>query len=150
MKITIETTIAAAPEIVFATIADIARWPDFIEAIERIEMLTSGGLEVGTRFRETRTMFGRSATEEMTVAALEVPARMVLTASNHGTRYRATHELRRAEAGTRLELAFEGVPASFAAKLLSVVGVLFVAPLRRQLAADLADVKAEAERRARL
>jgi hypothetical protein len=53
-------------------------------------------------------------------------------------------------AGTRLELAFEGVPASFAAKLLSVVGLLFVAPLRRQLAANLADVKAEAERRARL
>ena len=42
-------------------------------------------------------MFGRQATEEMTVAALEPPNRTVLTAQNHGVRYTATTEFGRAK-----------------------------------------------------
>ena len=81
--------IAAPPDVVFATMADIARWPEFIGGIERVELLTDGPVRVGTRFRETRTMFGRSASEEMTVAELAPPHRFVLT------RREPRHPLRR-------------------------------------------------------
>jgi uncharacterized protein YndB with AHSA1/START domain len=149
MEVTVETEIAAPPDIVFATMTDVARWPDFIGGVERVEVLTEGPVRVSTRFRETRQMFGRPATEEMTVADLEPPRRFVLTAENHGTRYVATHEVTPSASGARLALTFAGTPVTFAARLFSVIGLLFMGSLRRQLETDLREVKAEAERRAR-
>jgi uncharacterized protein YndB with AHSA1/START domain len=149
MNITVETTIAASPEIVFATMTDIVRWPEFVHAIEKVEMLDPGHVGVGTRFRETRSMFGRSATEEMTVAALEPPLRMVFTADSHGAHYVTTHVIVPEGVRSRLVLSFEGEPVTIAAKLFSVISSLFVASLRRHIEGDLADMKAEAERRAR-
>jgi uncharacterized protein YndB with AHSA1/START domain len=148
MQVTVETEIAAPPEVVFATMADVARWPDFIGDIERVELLAEGPVRVGTRFRETRQMFGRSASEEMTVAELDSPRRCVLTAENHGTRYVATHEVTPTPNGARLALTFAGTPVTLAARLFSVVGLLFMGSLRRKLETDLRAVKAEAERRA--
>ena len=76
--------------------------------IERVEILTPGPVAVGTRFRETRIMFGRRATEEMTVAELDPPRRLVLTAYNHGTAYRAEHLFAPEGDGTGLTLIFAG------------------------------------------
>jgi hypothetical protein len=95
---------------------------------------------VGTRFRETREMFGRKATEEMTVAEIEPPRRLVLTAFNHGTAYRVEHLLTAESAGTRVTLA---------ARLLMPLGLLFRGTVRRQLVSDLADLGHEAGRRLR-
>jgi hypothetical protein len=149
MRITVEAVVAAPPEIVFAVAADVGGWPQVISAIEGIELLTPGPVAAGTRFRETRRMFGRQATEEMTVAEHEPPRRFVLTAFNHGTAYRAEHLFAPDGTGTRIELAFEGRPVTLAARLLAPLGLLFVASLRRQLEGDLADLAREAERRHR-
>ena len=149
MRIGLETLIHAAPARVFALVADIARWPDFMSAIERLEVLTPGPVAVGTRFRETRTMFGRSASEEMTVAEFAPPHRLVLSAHNHGTAYRSEHIFEPAGEGTRLRMVFGGVPTSVLAKLMVPLGWLFLGAVKRQLAADLADLKREAERRPR-
>jgi uncharacterized protein YndB with AHSA1/START domain len=149
MQVTVETEIAAPPEIVFATMTDVVCWPDFIGGVERVEILTQGPVRVGTRFCETRQMFGRSASEEMTVAEFAPPRRFVLTAENHGTRYTATHEVTPTPNGAHLALTFAGTPVTLAARLFSVIGLLFMGSLRRQLEDDLAEVRAEAERRAR-
>ena len=149
MKIEIEADIAAPLEAVYATVTDIAHWQDFIRAVERLEILNPGPVAVGTKFRETRTMFGRTATEEMTVATLAPPHRFDLTAENHGTRYRAVHEITAAPDGSRLRLVFEGTAVTFGARLGMVIGFLFKGAVTKQLQSDLADIKAEAERRAR-
>ncbi len=148
MKLEAATDIAAPPAAVFAVMMDISRWPQIIRGIERIEVLTAGPIGAGARFRETRTMFGRTATEEMTVAEVVSPQRLVFTAENHGTRYRVVHSVQAAPDGARLTVAFEGTPVTITARLLSAIGVLFAGALRRQLESDLADIKAEAERRA--
>jgi len=148
MRLEAAVEIAAPPDVVFAQVADIERWPQTVRAIEDIELITAGPVRVGTRFRETRTMFGRKAAEEMTVAEFDPPRRFVLTAENHGTRYVATHAVEPVADGSRLVLAFEGVPVTLAARLFSVIGSLFTGALRRQLNADLADLKAAIERRA--
>jgi carbon monoxide dehydrogenase subunit G len=148
MKLEVATNIAAPPDTVFALLTDVARWPQTIRGVEAVEFLTGGGpVRIGTRFRETRTMFGRKATEEMTVAEI-APHRLVLTAENHGTRYVATHTIEPAVGGSRLVLGFEGVPVSLIARMFGVIGVLFAGALRHQLEADLADLKAAAELRA--
>ena len=138
-----------APDAVFAVALDIANWPQFVSAIETIELLTPGSVAVGTRFRETRVMFGRHATEEMTVVEIEPPRRFLLTAFNHGTAYRAEHRFAPEGAGTRMTLVFEGRPATLLARLFAPLGRLFMGSLQRQLEADLADLKREAERRRR-
>ena len=92
-------------------------------------------------------MFGRNATEEMTVAELDPPYRLVLTAFNHGTAYRAEHVLEAEGTGTRLTLIFEGRPVSLAARLFAPLGWMFMGTVKRQLTSDLADLKREAERR---
>ncbi len=149
MRMSVETLIDAPPQVVFAAIADIESWSSMISAISEIVLLTPGPVAVGTRFRETREMFGRKATEEMTVAEIEPPRRLVLTAFNHGTAYRVEHLLAAEGTGTRVTLAFEGRPVTLAARLLMPLGLLFRGTVRRQLASDLADLGREAERRHR-
>lgn len=149
MKIEVETEVAAPPEIVYAALTDVTHWPQFLRAVTRIEVLTPGAVAAGTTFRETRTMFGRSASEQMTVAALDPPRRFVLTAESHGMRYRTIQEIAAAGSGSRLRLSFEGTPVTLAAKIGSVLALLFKGALTKQLLSDLTDVKAEAERRVR-
>lgn len=145
MRIKVETVIAAPIETVFALMTDLARWPDAISAIDRIDVLTDGPVAAGTRFRETRRMFGREATEEMTVAELSPPTRFVLTAFNHGTAYHAEHVLAATEGGTRLTLIFDGTPKTMMARLMLPLGLLMRGTVTKQLAADLADIKRAAE-----
>ncbi len=145
MHIEIESLVAAPPAAVFAVTTDIARWPGVISAIQHIDVLTPGPVGIGTRFRETRMMLGRKATEEMTVTELVPPERFVLTAFNHGTRYRAEHLFRAVAGGTQLRLVFVGVPETLAARLLTPLGWLMRGTVMRQLEADFADLKRAAE-----
>jgi len=149
MQVGIEAVIEAPFATVFAAVADIPAWPQFISGIESVEMLIGGPVAAGMRFRETRVMFGRRATEEMMVAEIAPPRRLVLTALNHGAAYRVEHLLEPAGAHTRLRLVFEGRPVTLVARLLMPLGLLFRGAVKHQLAADLADLKREAERRAR-
>lgn len=147
MKIEVATEVAAAPAAVFATLTNLEKLPGFLQGVRSVEILDPGPLRVGTRFRETRMMFGREATEEMTFSVFDPPRRFVLTAENHGTRYITTHEVMPSGSGSRVSLTFEGVPLTLAARLFSVLGRIFAGNIRKLLAADLAAVKAEAERR---
>jgi Polyketide cyclase / dehydrase and lipid transport len=98
----------APPDIAFQTTADIPAWPKFVSAIETIELMTPGTVGPGTRFRQTRVMFGRKATEEMKVAEMLPSRRLVLTAYNHGTAYRVEHAFAPEAAGTRMTLNSKG------------------------------------------
>lgn len=145
MEIKAETMIAARPDVVFEQLIDIRRWPDNIPGIARIDQLTEGPVGVGTRFRETRTMFGREETVEMTVVEISAPHRFVLTAYNHGTAFRAVHRLEPAEGGSRLTLAFDCTPKALVLRLLAPLSFLMRGSIAKQLAADLAALKLAAE-----
>jgi carbon monoxide dehydrogenase subunit G len=145
MRMTVSTTVAAPPERVFEIAADVPRWAEVIRGVESVEMLTPGPVRVGTRFRETRIMHGSKAAEEMTVAEFAPPHRFVLTAENHGARYRAEHLFAAEDGGTRLTLSFEGKPVTLFAYLMMPLGYLLAGAVRQQLEADLADLKRAAE-----
>jgi hypothetical protein len=147
MRIVVETEIQAAPEIVYDTVTDVRNWPRFITAIESIELVGATGIAPGTRFRETRTMFGRKATEEMTIRVLDRPRLFSHTAESHGSRYLGEHRITPTARGARLSVLFEGRPARLSAWLLLPLGLLFAGTVRRHLAGDLEDVRKEAERR---
>ena len=146
MRIMTQCHVAAPPERVFAIAIDIPCWPEIVTAIQRTELLTPGPVAAGTRFRETRIMMGRAAAEVMTVAEIDPPHRFVLIADSHGTHYRAVHTFTPQQGGTQLTLDFDGRPTSVVARLLSPLAYLMRAPLRRQLALDLDDLRRAAER----
>jgi hypothetical protein len=145
MRIMVETLVAAAPARVFAVAADVPRWPQIIAGISRIEMLTTGPVTTGTRFRETRTMFGREETQAMAVVEFVPPTRFVLAAESHGTRYRAEHKFLPVDGGTLLTLALDGVPETLVARLLAPLAWAMRGRVARMLDADLADLKRAAE-----
>lgn len=142
MMIEIQTLIAAPQPRVFAALSDPASWPRMIPGILAVEILTPPPVGVGTRFRETRMMHGRRASEEMTIATLEPDRLLVLTAENHGARYRATHVVESLSPDScRLTLAFAGEPVTLIARLLTPLAILMRGAVRRQLAADLDAIK---------
>jgi uncharacterized protein YndB with AHSA1/START domain len=145
MLIRVETDVAASPERLYALVTDITRWAEHLPAIEQVELLTPAPVRVGTRFRETRIMQGRRATEEMTVAELAPPDRFVLTAESHGMRYHAVHTFEPMAGGTRMRLTFTGEPVTWVARLASPLAFLMRGAIRRQLAADFAALKRAAE-----
>ena len=91
MQIAVECFVEAPPDAAFSAAIDISNWPRFISGVQSVELLTPGPVAAGTRFRETRSIFGRQASEDMTLAQIEPPRRFLLTAFNHGTAYRAEH-----------------------------------------------------------
>jgi uncharacterized membrane protein len=140
--------VAAPVQRVWDVATDLARSPQVVRAIDAVEVLTPGPFGVGTRWRETRTMMGRSATEEMTVTAVEPQRSYRVEAASRGARYVSTFAFApSADGGTDLTTTFGGRPTSAVARVLGAV----TAPLMRRavvkaLRQDLDDIAAAAER----
>jgi Polyketide cyclase / dehydrase and lipid transport len=147
MKFLLTETVNAQPALAFAIATDVKAWPGIISGIESTVILTRDPTGAGTRFRETRRMHGTLATEEMVFAEFDPPTRFVLTAYNHGTRFRAAHEFKSAGLSTEMTLTFSGRPVTRMAHVLTPFAFLFTPFLRRQLASDLADLKRAIETR---
>ncbi|MEM6673346.1 MAG: SRPBCC family protein [Planctomycetota bacterium] len=144
--VTVEETIDAKPETVFDIATKVGSWAEVIPAIEKIEFLTPGDeVEVGTRFRETRRMFGREATEEMEFLELERPTGYVLGAESHGCRYRTEFQLHPNGDGTRLRMVFHATPLTFGAKVMSFLMKPMMKKMGDLCAKDLAALKAHIE-----
>ena len=144
-KLSIDITIHASPERVFAHATSVASWPDIVPAINKVELLTPGPVQVGTRFRETRTLMGREATEEMEFLILDAPHQYVLGAESNGSRYRTTFSLTPKEESTLLTMTFEAEPLTRTAKVMSFLMKPFMKKLLNLCAADLEAIKTHVE-----
>jgi len=146
-SVTVSIEIAASPETVFDTAVNLHAWPEMIEDIISVELLGDGPVAVGTVFRETRKMFGKEATEEMTFESIERPHGYVLTAHSCGNHYVTTSRLEPTATGTRLHVEFNGRPEKLLAWLLLPMGWMLKGMIRKCLQKDLACVKVWIEAR---
>lgn len=144
-QLEISQDFAAPPEAVFDTLTDLANTAEIVQGIDSLELLTEGPVGVGTRFRETRTIFGKQATEEMEVSVFERPGRYVLLAESRGMRYESVHVIEPTEEGCRLTLTFNGEPQTTSAKLMSAMSGVFIGSMKKLMAQDMADLKAAVE-----
>ena len=145
--VTIEVDINASPERAFEVFTGLRRIDDIVQAIVKMEVLTDGPIGVGTRFRETRVMMGKSATEEMEITQFEPSTLFVHEAKSHGCHYISTYRFETVGDGTRVLLTFEGKALTFMAKVMSAaLGWMMTGAIRKCVAADFSDLKAAAEK----
>lgn len=146
-SVTVSRMIAASPERVWDVLTDFENLPNVVDAISSVTRVGDGeGFAVGTRWRETRKIMGRQATEEMFVTAIEPGRGFTVDAENHGAHYTASHLLEPVGNGTLVTLTFGAVPVSrFGRIMAAVTGPLFRSSTRKALEGDLAAIAAAAE-----
>ena len=122
-------------------------WVDVVEAIEVVERLDDGaGFGLGTTWRETRTMFGKKATEDMEVTEYEEGVRYATAAESHGSKYFSEIRVEAVGTGSRITMSFRGEPQTALTKAMdATIGRLFMGATRKALAKDLDDISAAAE-----
>ena len=150
---TLTQHINAPADSVWAVVTDIPGSAATLSGVESIQMLTEGPYVVGTRWKETRTMMGRSETVEMWVAQCEVPTKArggstTVKALQGGADYTSRFALTERDGGTDLTLTFGAElvnPTRFSRIMLTVFGPLGMRITRKALAKDLAEIAAMAE-----
>jgi hypothetical protein len=134
---TLTRYVAAPPAAVFAVVADVERLPARIPEIKRVELLPPGPVGVGTKIKETRTMFGKEATETFEVVVFAPPGRLTLVAVSCGAEFRCEYRFTPDGAGTRLELEIRLRPLTLFARLMAPVGWLLRGVMKRAISRDL-------------
>lgn len=144
-QMSVKQYIEAPVSEVFARAADFANAAERISGITKMEMLTDGPVGVGTRFRETRIIFGKEATEVMEVTVFEPDQRYGLAAESHGTKYYTECRFLPQGLGTEIEMTFHSTPVTMTAKVLSVLMRPMIRMMKKLCLQDLTDLKASIE-----
>jgi hypothetical protein len=145
MRFQIERRIERPAAEVFAASADFAGAPARIPGIVAVEMLTAGPVGVGTRFRETRVMFGREASETMEVAEFEAGRRYLLVADSCGCRFLSEVRVEPERDGARWTLEVRSEPRSLLARVFGFAMGPMATAMRRACEKDADDLKASLE-----
>lgn len=133
--------IQANQETVFEVFSDLEKAPQRIQGIKSLEVLTPLPIGEGTAFRETRIMYGREATEEMTITQFEPPHRYCVEAHSHGTHFVTHYLFEESDQGTHITLRFKGIPKSLFAKLFSFMAIFMMRSVKKCLEDDMKDLK---------
>lgn len=142
MQVSSTVTIAAPRAAVFAAFADIENAAERIAGIESIEFVSPTRHGLGTRWIETRRMFGRTATEEMEITAFAPDSSYVVEAAGAGAQYRTEFRFEDAGGGgTSATMTFGGEPTSTVSRILAFLTKPLAGSVRRVIESDLADLK---------
>ncbi len=146
MKIQVQITINDTQQNIWKVITDIEGSVDNIKGIEKIEILEKDGNKfIGLKWRETRTMFGQTATELMWITDAVENEYYRTRAESHGAIYKTEFLLTKNGESTDLIMSFDAELVTFKAKLLSIMGFLFISATRKALKEDLRDIKIAVE-----
>ncbi|MBI5763500.1 MAG: SRPBCC family protein [Planctomycetes bacterium] len=135
------THVKADPVKTFDAFADFPRAAEMVRGIKRVELLTNGPVGKGTRFKETRIMFGKEATETMEVSAFERGKLYTLSCTSCGVAWSSTFRFTPDAGGTRVDLEMVCKPLTFFAKLMSPLGKLMAGSMKKCIEGDINDVR---------
>ena len=152
MQLDLSRHVNAHPEAVWEVLTDIPSAHRTLSGVQAVEILTAGPYQPGLRWRETRKMFGMKATEEMMVTEAEPPHSTTVVAENGGTEYTSVFTITPdADGGSTLRMQFGAETAhapAISRVVMMLMGGLAERATRKSMEQDLADIAAEAERRA--
>ncbi|NQU38178.1 MAG: SRPBCC family protein [Actinobacteria bacterium] len=135
---------------VWAVLTDLDNAAAVMSGVTEIERLNDGDYAVGTRWRETRKMMGKQATEEMWVTDISPPNWTVVTARSGGAEYTSEFTVTPNGETTTLTMTFSAElqhPSLVQRTAQFLFGRLGSAMTKKVVATDLADLAAAAEAR---
>ncbi|WP_028281213.1 SRPBCC family protein [Arthrobacter sp. H5] len=147
-KISLTQHINAPADKVWAVISDIPGSAATLSGIESVQMLSDGPYGEGTRWKETRTMMGRSETVEMWVSQADPPRSTTVKALQDGANYTSRMTLADRDGGTDLTMTFGADminPSRMNKLTMALFGKLGMRITRKAFAKDLAEIAAKAE-----
>lgn len=149
MNVEAQLTINGSKAAIWAVITNIENASETISSIQKVEVLEKpeNGL-VGLKWRETRTMFGKTATEEMWITDAAENEFYKTRAESHGFIYVSTFSISAQNGSSSLTMTHDSKPQGFVAKLLSFpMGFVFKGMMKKAILQDLNDIKAAVEQR---
>ncbi|MET3951531.1 SRPBCC family protein [Arthrobacter sp. UYEF36] len=147
-KISLTQHVNAPADKVWAVISDIPGSAATLSGIDAIQLLSDGPYGEGTRWKETRTMMGKSETVEMWVSQADPPRSTTVKALQGGADYTSRFTLADRDGGTDLTLTFGAElqnPSRMTRLAMALFGKLGMRITRKALAKDLAEIAAKAE-----
>jgi len=145
---TITERVEAPIETVFDVATDLPHAAEHIRGIEKIELLSPGPIGVGTRWRETRRMMGREATEILEIKEINRPRGYTVGCESCGCYFQTKFNFASRPNGTDVTLDVSTDAITLMAKLMAPIGNLLMGKaMRRLMEDDLDDLKRVAESR---
>lgn len=147
MKASVQININASAAAVWNVITDIKNCMDVISGIEAIEIhnMPESGL-VGLKWKETRTMFGKTATEVMWITDSVENERYSVRAESHGSVYLTDLRLESEDSRVLLTYEFRSEPRTGGAKFMDILfGRMMRKATAKGLMNDLEDIKKAVE-----
>ena len=145
--VTVATVVAAPVERVFDVFTDVEHGAERVSNIQKIEMLTVGGVKLGSRWPETREVLGHQDSAEMEVTAFEQNRTYTITHQKAGARIDAVFTFEPVDDRTRVQIEFvlesHGLPPG----ALAPVRLAIANKVRDVIGHDLEDLKAFIEQR---
>ena len=143
MQVEVKTEIKSPPELIWKTITDLENCDKVISGIEEVEILEkpASGF-TGTKWKETRTLFGKTATETMWITESVENKYYNTRAESHGAIYESTISLTPNGDTTTLTMKFGGIPVKLGAKIMTaLMGWMFKGATVKALQKDMDDIK---------
>jgi hypothetical protein len=148
MKLTVQMPVDASKEAIWKVISNIKNAEKTITGIEKVEVLEEPkeGL-VGLKWRETRTLFGKTATEVMWITEAKENSHYKTRAESHGSIYITEVGIVEENGKNHIRMEFNGQPQSFGAKIMgAMLGSMMKNATKKALMKDLEDIKKASEK----
>ena len=144
--VTVDAQVAASVERVFAVFTDLEHGAERVSNIQKIEVLTTGGFALGTRWLETREVLGQLDSAEMEVTAFERNRTYTITHRKAGAKIDTVFTFEPFQDSTRVQIAFSPESHGLPPGLLAPLAWASAGKVRDVLSRDLADLKASMEK----
>jgi len=150
MALQIHRRINAPVSHVFRMSCDVDRFPDTIPGVLRTERLTEGPIARGTRFRETRKVFGKEHTEEMEFTDFQPDEQYTIACDSCGQLYETTFRFAKVDDGgeeaTDLDITMNMSPRTMFGRIMGIVFFPMRGTMRKMMEQDIDHLKTAAEK----
>ena len=147
MKVAVQVEINGSKEQIWDVTTNIENSVNVINGIEKIEILNKTENDfIGLKWRETRTLFGKTATEVMWIIDAKENEYYKTQAESHGALYISTISMKENGDKSLLTMEFSAKPLTFLSKLMYfTTGFMFKNATVKALQEDLNDIKKAVE-----
>jgi len=141
MRIEAKCQIASPKSDVFNTFSNLNDLADSVQAITKIELLTTGEIGVGTKFKESRVMFGKESDEVMEITHFSPHSHFREEAHSNGVHYISDWNFEESDNQTTVTVTFRAQAQILVAKLMGLLLFLMASSMKKAFVTDMNDLK---------